>query len=151
MLASPSESESSRYLEEALAGSMHLQLLAGTLRGNLQRKHYELHQVLLFEEDAVAADARLRNIEGYDTGLSPCSRAKGDLVSVYKLIPFQPHPFSDKHLQRYRHQHPELPQRPRQNFLPIQYRTTDRNLPALVHPTITATIHPRCCCRRIQL
>ena len=50
-------------LDEALADSSHLQVLAGNLLGSLQRKQYELQQTSPYEDDPVSAAATLQSIE----------------------------------------------------------------------------------------
>lgn len=50
-------------LDEALADSRFLQVLAGNLLGSLQRKQYELQQTSLYEDDPVSAATTLQSIE----------------------------------------------------------------------------------------
>ncbi len=50
-------------LDEALADSRFLQVLAGNLLGCLQRKQYELQQTSPYEDDPVSAAATLQTIE----------------------------------------------------------------------------------------
>ena len=50
-------------LDEALADSRFLQVLAGNLLGSLQRKQYELQQTSPYEDDPVSAATTLRRIE----------------------------------------------------------------------------------------
>ena len=50
-------------LDEALADSRFLQVLAGNLLGSLQRKQYELQQTSPYEDDPVSAATTLRSID----------------------------------------------------------------------------------------
>lgn len=50
-------------LDEALADSRYLQILAGNLLGSLQRKQYELQQTSPYEDDPVSAATTLQSIE----------------------------------------------------------------------------------------
>ena len=50
-------------LDEALADSKYLQVLAGNLLGSLQRKQYELRQTSPYEDDPVSAATTLQSIE----------------------------------------------------------------------------------------
>ena len=49
-------------LDEALADSRFLQVLAGNLLGSLQRKQYELQQTSPYEDDPVSAATTLQSI-----------------------------------------------------------------------------------------
>lgn len=62
MTPSPSF-EYEQYLDEALADSRFLQVLAGNLLGSLQRKQYELQQTSAYEDDPVSAATTLQSIE----------------------------------------------------------------------------------------
>ena len=50
-------------LDEALADSRFLQVLAGNLLGSLQRKQYELQQTSPYEDDPVSAATTLKSID----------------------------------------------------------------------------------------
>lgn len=73
MTPSPSL-EYDRCLDEALADSRFLQVLAGNLLGSLQRKQYELQQTSPYEDDPVSAATTLQSIEDLITSLQSIRR-----------------------------------------------------------------------------
>lgn len=73
MTASPSLGYE-QCLDEALADSRFLQVLAGNILGSLQRKQYELQQTSPYEDDPVSAATTLQSIEDLITSLQSIRR-----------------------------------------------------------------------------